>query len=65
MSAKSIDMIYFAIPEDGKGPAFGPVLDPAVAQVQADAMPGYVIGVEVMYLGFSAIDPREVPDDPA
>ena len=55
----NLDMIYFAIPEDGKGPAFGPVLNRADAQLRADAMPGYVIGVEVMYVDWSAIEHPE------
>jgi hypothetical protein len=55
------DMIYFAIPEDGKGPSFGPVLDREVAQTRADAMPGYVVGIDINYIGWSALpeDARE------
>lgn len=53
-------MIYFAIPEDGHGPAFGPVLNRDLAQTRANAMPGYVVGIEVVYLSWSAI-----PEDAA
>jgi hypothetical protein len=49
------DRIYFAIPADGRGPSFGPVLDRAVAQAAAKAMPGYVIGIPIDYLDFAAV----------
>jgi len=58
MSDGEFDMIYFAIPADGKGPSFGPVLNRDVAQLRADTMPGYVIGVYVNYISWSAM-----PDD--
>ena len=38
------DYIWFAIPKDGRGPSFGPVLNRSLADRHARAMPGYVVG---------------------
>lgn len=57
--ADQFDMIYFAIPQDGKGPSFGPVLDREVAQKRADAMRGYVVGIDINHIGWSGLSPKD------